>query len=70
MITENHKCSHCQSTNIRKNGKNKTGKQKYHCLACNRYLYAAPKYSQERKKEIIHAYFERPSMRGIERILR
>ncbi len=28
-----------------------------------------PLYSEERKEEILKAYFERPSMRGIERVL-
>jgi transposase-like protein len=31
-------------------------------------LDAAPGYSEERKEEILKAYFERPSMRGIERV--
>lgn len=48
------------------------GKQKYHCLDCNSYgtLNAGAKYSFARKKEITDTYFERPSMRGIERILK
>jgi transposase-like protein len=47
----------------------KNGKQKYHCKNCGKYgtLDAAPRYSEERKEEILKAYFERPSMRGIAR---
>ena len=35
---------------------------------CDKYdtLDAAPGYSEERKEEILKAYFERPSLRGIE----
>jgi transposase-like protein len=71
MIIKKYECPHCKSDNLRKNGKDKKNdKQKYHCSSCNRYgtLEATAKYSQERKKEIIQCYFERPSMRGIERI--
>jgi transposase-like protein len=53
------------------NGHNqKNGKQKYHCKSCDKYgtLDAALGYSEERKEEILKAYFERPSMRGIERV--
>jgi transposase-like protein len=73
MIIEKHKCTRCKSENIRKNGTDKfNGKQKYHCLDCNSYgtLNAGPKYSFARKKEILDAYFERPSMRGIARIFK
>ena len=73
MIIEKHTCTCCKSENIRKNGPDSfNGKQKYHCLNCNRYgtLNAEPKYSFVRKKEILDAYFERPSMRGIERIFK
>ncbi|WP_448520124.1 IS1/IS1595 family N-terminal zinc-binding domain-containing protein [Rhodoflexus sp.] len=72
MLITHHSCNHCKSINIRKNKKTKIGKQKYHCLDCGRYgtLELTPKYSDERKKEIIDAYFERPSMRGISRIFK
>ena len=73
MIIEKHTCICCKSENIRKNGPDSfNGKQKYHCLNCNRYgtLNAEPKHSFVRKKEILDAYFERPSMRGIERIFK
>jgi IS1 family transposase/transposase-like protein len=64
-------CPHCQSENIRKNGFDKNnGKQKYHCKDCLRYgtLGAEPWYTEEKKDEIINAYYERPSLRGIQRI--
>lgn len=42
----------------------------YQCHACNFYgvMYPKTKYSQARKEEIINAYYERASMRGIQRI--
>jgi len=73
MIIEKHKCTRCESENIRKNGKDSfNGKQKYHCLTCNSYgtLNAKLKYSFSLKKEILDAYFERPSRGGIERIFK
>jgi transposase-like protein len=30
-------CPHCQLTNIKKNGKSKTGNQKYKCKDCGKY---------------------------------
>ena len=71
MITErivNH-CNKCQSEKITKNGKTKSGKQKYHCHACNTYgtLNPSVPYTPERKEEILRAYHERSSLRGLER---
>lgn len=64
-------CPHCSSAEVVSNGHDvKNGKQKYHCRSCDKYgtLDAAPRYSEERKAEILKAYFERPSMRGIARV--
>ena len=71
MIQITRTCPHCGSSDLVSNGHNqKNGKQKYHCKGCDKYgtLDAAPVYSEERKEEILKAYFERPSMRGIERV--
>ena len=59
----------CQSESIVKNGTTKAGRQKYHCKACNAYGTVNPfvQYTPERKAEILRAYHERSSMRGIER---
>lgn len=45
------------------------GKQKYHCKACGAYGTLAPtvRYTPERKAEILRAYHERSSLRGLER---
>jgi transposase-like protein len=71
MIQITKTCPHCGGSDLVSNGHNKkNGKQNYHCKGCDKYgtLDAAPGYSEERKEEILKAYFERPSMRGIERV--
>jgi transposase-like protein len=71
MITQIivNRCTKCQSANIVKNGKTKAGRQKYHCKVCNAYGTINPSvpYTPERKAEILRAYHERSSLRGIER---
>ncbi len=63
-------CSHCQSENIVKNGHNPKGKQQYRCNNCGRggVLNPSVAYTAAEKERIISAYYERPSMRGIERV--
>ena len=70
MITTVHHCTKCGSSHLKKNGKAYNGKQKYYCYDCQAYgvLNPEPRYSEERKEEIIRAYQERSSLRGIERI--
>jgi len=64
-----YKCTHCGSENIVKNG-TCNGQQKYHCKDCNCYRTLDPivKYSEEKKDEILKAYEERASLRGVHRI--
>jgi IS1 family transposase/transposase-like protein len=64
------RCRKCGSTEIIKNGHNDSVTQQYHCQECQWYGILEPKvaYTQDRKEEIIRAYQERASMRGIERI--
>jgi transposase-like protein len=63
-------CSHCQSENIVKNGHDPKGKQQYRCKNCGRggVLNPTVPYTAAEKERIINAYYERPSMRGIERV--
>ena len=63
-------CRRCSSKNIKKNGFNYYGNQRYYCKDCKASKVLEPKirYTQERKEEMIQAYLERPSMRGISRI--
>ncbi len=63
-------CVECGSNKIVNNGKTKKGKQQYHCKECGVYrtLGATQVYSKEQKEEILKAYKERSSLRGINRI--
>jgi transposase-like protein len=70
MIAMIKTCPGCGSQELVSNGHDvKNGKQKYHCKSCGKYgtLDGAPRYSEERKAEILKVYFERPSMPGIGR---
>jgi transposase-like protein len=63
-------CPECDSLNIVKNGKDYKGDPKFYCPDGGAYgtLDATGRYTPERKEEILRAYQERPSMRGISRI--
>jgi len=72
MIREiiTYECPHCASQNIIKNGRNPKGKQQYRCKDCGKsgVLNPTVPYTEEEKEQILAAYHERPSMRGIERM--
>jgi transposase-like protein len=72
MIREKitHQCAHCGSEHIVKNGHNPKGKQQYRCKHCRMGGVLNPEvpYTATEKAQIINAYYERPSMRGIERV--
>lgn len=64
-------CPKCGSLNLEKNGTDYKGSQKYHCSDCNAYgtLEAqSHAYPEAFKEVVLHAYRERASMRGIERV--
>ena len=67
MIT--HPCPQCGSSQLVKNGTTAQGKQKYHCRSCGAYgtLDPSVRYPPERKAEILRAYHERSSLRGLQR---
>jgi transposase-like protein len=70
MVTINLLCPYCKSDKLVRNGHAPNGKQRYVCQACQRYSRECPSprgYSEERKEEILRAYQERSSLRGIER---
>lgn len=70
MVTETLKCYHCGSENIVKNGVAPNGKQKYRCKDCKKQSREQPSpngYPEERKEEILRAYEERSSLRGLSR---
>jgi transposase-like protein len=71
MIAIIKTCPRCGSEDLVSNSHDvKNGKQKYHCKNCGKYgtLDGAPRYSEDRKAEILRVYFERSSMRGIARV--
>jgi insertion element IS1 protein InsB len=73
MITTTiqHHCRKCGSTSIVKNGHNRSGRQQYRCKDCRAIgvlMPKPPRYSDARREEVLRAYQERPSMRGISRI--
>src|SRR5437764_15425923 len=70
MITITVHCPHCRSNALVHNGRSPNGKQKYRCKACKRQSREHPTphaYPEERREEILRAYEERSSLRGIER---
>lgn len=63
-------CTKCGSDNLLKNGHTSNGKQQYYCKNCgaHRILESEKRYPESRKGEIVRAYIERASLRGIERV--
>jgi transposase-like protein len=53
-----------------RNGRSPNGKQKYRCRACKKQSRENPTphaYPEERREEILRAYEERSSLRGLKR---
>jgi transposase-like protein len=64
-------CRHCGGTNVIRHGYTRKGKQRYRCRTCARSFVHNPgsaAYDPARKEEILRAYHERASLRGISRI--
>jgi insertion element IS1 protein InsB len=72
MIEETltYSCRSCGSTNIIRNGRNKCGNEQYHCKECGVYRVLRPKerYSEAQRQQILRAYRERMSLRGLQRV--
>lgn len=70
MVTITLHCAHCQSDTLVRNGHAPNGKQLVRCRACGRQSRENPtpnQYSQARRQEILAAYQERSSLRGLTR---
>jgi len=70
MITLVVSCSHCQGTELVRNGATADGRQRYLCRACGRRSTADPRpkgYTEEERELILRAYQERSSLRGLSR---
>ena len=64
-------CIHCGSEGVIKRGLTRNGKQRFGCKACGRTFRENPQsnaYEAARKEEILRAYHERSSLRGLTRI--
>ncbi len=63
-----HRCPHCQSLDLVKNGHNAKGKQQYRCNSCGKsgVLNPSVAYTEEEKAEILAFYHEGRSMRSVE----
>ena len=65
-----HVCSRCGSERIRKNGHTVGGAQRAKCLECERTLVLVskgPRYIPAFKEQVLAAYQDRLSLRGIQR---
>jgi transposase-like protein len=65
-----HVCARCASGRIRKNGHADNGAQRAKCLACGCTFILEPKgarYDQRFKGQVVAAYQDRMSIRGITR---
>jgi transposase-like protein len=70
MVTITLSCRHCGSDRVVRNGHAPNGKQIYRCGACQRQSreHATPHvYPEHRRQEILRAYQERSSLRGLQR---
>ena len=63
-------CTSCNSNNIVMNGLTSGNSQKFHCKDCGCYrtLKTTQYYDEDRKEEILRAYKERSSLRGVKRV--
>ena len=71
MQEQSPRCYHCDSTQVIRHGRSRYGKQRYKCHACSRCFTPEPSssaYAQETKEQILRAYHERTSLRGLQRI--
>ena len=70
MVKKTLVCYHCGSEDIVKNGVAPNGKQKYRCKECKKQSREEPSvngYTEARREEILSAYEERSSLRGLAR---
>src|SRR2546421_7883039 len=70
MVTITVHCPHCGSDQVKRNGHASNGKQRYYCHSCHKQSRENPTphaYSEERREEILRAYEERSSLRGLQR---
>ena len=65
-----HVCPHCGGERLQKNGHTNHGAQRARCVECQRTFTLDPKgarYDQKFKEQVLAAYRDRMSLRGIKR---
>ena len=65
-----HACPHCGGERLQKNGRTNHGAQRARCVDCQRTFTLVPKgprYDQRFKDQVLAAYQDRMSLRGIRR---
>lgn len=70
MVTIQLTCCHLGSENIVRNGMTSNGKQRFLCKDCAKRSRQDPQpngYTEEQREEILRAYQERSSLRGLAR---
>ena len=70
MVTITLRCQHCQSERLVRNGLAPNGRQRYLCRDCHRRSREQPRsnaYTEQERQQILRAYDERSSLRGLSR---
>ena len=70
MVTITLRCQHCQSKQLVRNGLAPDGRQRYLCRDCGQRSREQPRtnaYSEQEREQILRAYGERSSLRGLSR---
>jgi transposase-like protein len=70
MVIITLKCRHCGSDKLVRDGQTGNGKQRFWCKDCQRSSRENPQpngYTVEQREQILRAYDERSSLRGLER---
>jgi len=71
MLMISLKCCHCESEKVVRDGKAPNGKQRFRCRTCGRRSREHPgsaSHSEEFKEQVLRAYHERTSLRGLQRV--
>ena len=65
-------CPDCQNADLIRHGRTQTGYQRYRCKRCQGTVSDAPErgHTPQFKQQVLAAYQERASMRGIQRVFK
>jgi transposase-like protein len=70
MVTLQITCRHCSSENVVRNGRTSKSKQRFLCKDCSKNSREDPQpngYTDDEREQILRAYQERSSLRGLSR---